>query len=80
MEATPDGASVVVNTHVHGHSTCEEKVHTSHREATECRKVWTGMKITAGHWPKSVHIGRLAIHCTLWSVIMAEREMRMHLQ
>jgi len=39
-----------------------------------------GMKISVGHWPKSVHIARLTIHFTLQSVIMAGREMRMLLQ
>jgi len=53
---------------------------TSHLEATECRKVCTGMKITASHWSKSVHIARLAVHFYPRSVIMAKQEMRMHLQ
>ena len=36
----------------------------------------SGMKITAGHRPKSVHIARLAVHFTLRSDITAGREMR----
>ena len=39
-----------------------------------------GMKITAGHRPKSVHIARLAVHFTLRSDITAGREMHMRLQ
>ena len=36
------------------------------------------MKTTAGHWLKSIHKARLAVHFTPQSVIMAKREMRMH--
>ena len=41
---------------------------------------YAGMKITAGHHPKSVHIARLPIHFAPRSVIMAGREMRVRLQ
>ena len=40
----------------------------------------TGMKLTAGHRQKSIHIARLAVHFTTQSVIMAEQEICMHLQ
>ena len=40
----------------------------------------SGMKITAGHQQKSIHIPRLAVHFTPRSVIVAEQEMHMCLQ
>ena len=54
-------------------------------ESVECG-VWgcvggvSGMKITAGHRPKSVHIASLAVHFTSRSVITAGQEVRMRLQ
>jgi len=41
---------------------------------------YAGMKITASHGPKSVHIARLAVQFTPQSVIMARREVHMRLQ
>ena len=41
---------------------------------------YAGMKITAGHHPKYVHIARLPIHFAPQSVIMARREMHVRLQ
>ena len=55
--------------------------HATHIGTEGClRRARAGMKITAGHWPKSVRIACLAVHFTSRSVITAGQEVRMHLQ
>ena len=47
-------------------------------QSTTTTRLTTEMKTTAGHWLKSIHKARLAVHFTPQSVIMAKREMCVH--
>ena len=57
-----------------------ELVHPGCKVKVKFKDEIAGMKITAGHRPKSVHIARLAVHFTLRSDITAGQEMHVRLQ